>query len=118
MKLTNGDIFGAQQSLKQLIEYKLPVLTSYKLVKLVNKLNEQFTIIDDVREGLIKKYGGLNDKGQMSVKQGTKEWDKFIDEFNELLEQEVELVIEKVKLPDTIEIEPSVLMPLEKFIVM
>ena len=131
MRLVNGDIFTAQEPLRKLIEQKFPVMVSYKLSKLAQKLNEQFKVVEEVRQGLIKKYGEANDKGQTMVSQESKGWAKFVDEFNELMAQEVEIVIEKVKLPEKVaatcdkcnhnmdkafEIEPSVLMALDKFI--
>ena len=116
MKLQNGDIFTAQEPLRKLIEQKFPVIVSYKLSKLAQKLNEQFKVVEEVRQGLIKKYGKADDKGQIAVSQESKDWVKFVDEFNELMAQEVEIVIEKVKLPETFEIEPSILMALDKFV--
>ena len=117
--------------MRKLIEQRFPVMVSYKLAKLVNKLNEQFKVIEAVRLGLIKKYGEANDKGQTIVEQEGEQWAEFVGEFNELMVQEVELVIEKVKLPEVVagtcdkchhnmdrmlEIEPSTLMALDKFV--
>jgi len=116
VKLTNGEIWNAQEPLRKLLEQKFSVMVSYKLVKLVQKLNEQFMVIEEVRNGLIKQYGKKDKKGNISVKPGDSNWNKFIKEFNELMEQEIEIVVEKIKLPDSFEIEPSVLVPLEKFI--
>ena len=131
MKLTNGDIWGSQEPLKVLIGQKFPVLVSYKLSKLVMKLNEQFKVIEEVRNGLIKKYGVADEKGQITVKPDGENFPKFVDEFNELMSQEVEIAPGKVKLPEKVaatcdkcnhnmdknfEIEPSILMQLDKFI--
>jgi hypothetical protein len=118
MKLTNADIFSAREPLQKLVNEKLPVVVSYKLAKLANKLNEQFQIIESVRQGLVKKYGKPTEDGQsVSIKQDSEDWTRFVEEFNELMSQEVELVVEKVKFANvTLDIEPSVLMALEKFI--
>ena len=131
MKLTNGDIWGAREPLMKLIEQKFPVMVSYKLAKLVTKLSEQFKVIEEVRQGLIKKYADTDENGQLSVKQESKNFPKFAEEFNELMALEVEIVVEKVKLPEKVastcdkcshnmdkafEIEASVLMSLEKFV--
>jgi len=131
MKLLNGDIFTAQEPLKKLIEQKFPVMVSYKLSKLVMKLNEQFKVIEEVRQGLIKKYGEADEKGNTQVKPEDENFPKFVEEFNELMSQEVELVIEKVKLPEKVaatcdkcnhnmdkafEIEPQILIALDKFV--
>ena len=131
MKLLNGDIFGAQEPLRKLIEQKFPVMVSYKLSKLVMKLNEQFKVIEEVRNGLIKKYGETDEKGQTSVKPEGENFPKFVSEFNELMAQEVEIVVDKVKLPEKVaatcdachhnmdklyEVEAQTLIALDKFI--
>jgi hypothetical protein len=131
MKLTNGDIFTVREPLQKLITEKFPVMVSYKLAKLVNKLNEQNKVIEEVRQGLIKKYGEKDDKGNTQVKQEGENWVKFVGEFNELMSQEIELVIDKVKLPEkvsstcdsckhnmdkTYEIDAQTLIALDKFI--
>ena len=131
MKVKNGDIFLAREPLAKLMEVKLPVKASYQVAKLANKFNEQLKVIDEVRNGLIRNYGEKDDKGQTKVSQDNPNYQKFIDEFTELLDQEVEIVIEKVRLPEKVaatcdkcnhnmdrllELEPSILMSLEKFV--
>lgn len=118
MKLTNGEILNAKMPLQQLVANKFPVRTSLALVQLVQKLNEVMVPVEEVRSGLIKTYGKpIPDKpGQAGVQPGDENWEKFLAEFNELMEQEVEIVFEPVALPDTLEIEPTILMALEKFV--
>jgi len=116
MKLTNGDIFKAKEPLQRLIDERLPVLTSYKLAKLASKLNDQLRVIDEVRQGLIRMYGEPGERGQVVVAENSENFPKFVEEFDELMALEIEIVIEKVKLPETLEIEASALMALEKFI--
>jgi hypothetical protein len=131
MKVTNGIIYAAREPLQSILSEKFPVKTSYGLVKLATKLSEQFKIIEDVRNGLIKKYGKEKANKQFTVEQESEEFPKFVDEFNELMAQEVEVDITKVKLPEKVaatcdkchhnmgkayEIEPRILMALDSFI--
>ena len=118
MKLTNGEILNAKVPLQQLVANKFPVRTSLALVKLVHKLNEVMGPVEEVRSGLVKTYGKPDEKNrnQTRVSPEDEGWDKFQEEFVELMSQEVEVVIEKVELPDTLEIEPAILMALEKFV--
>ena len=133
MNLTNGEIFNAKEPLQKLMEVKLPVKASYDVAKLANKLNEQLKVIGDVRTGLIKTYGKPNPENsqEISVDPQGEGFAKFAEEMDTLLAQEVEVVFDKVKLPEKVaatcdkcdhnmdkafEIEPSVLMALEKFI--
>ena len=120
MKLNNGEIFSAREPLSKLIEQKFPVKVAYGLAKIANKLNDQLKVIDNVRDGLIRTYG-KEEEGQIRVTPDDENFLKFVEEVKELMAQEVEVVFEKAKLPEkvdgkTIEIEPSVLMALEKFI--
>ena len=116
MKLTNGEVFSAREPLMKLLEERLPVKCSYKLAKLANKLESALKAIEKVRSGLVKKHGEKNEKGQMQVKEGSAGYDLFVDEFNELMALEVEIIADKVQLPEDLTIEPRTLMALEKFI--
>lgn len=131
MQLTNGEIFTSREPLQKLLGQKFPVKTAYGLARLANKFQEQLKIIEEVRNGLVTKHGEKDGKGQTSVKPEGESWEKFVAEFNELMAQEVELVFDKVKIPEKVagtcdkchhnmdvvlEIEPNVLMALAKFV--
>ena len=133
MKLENGTIFMAREPLQKLMEQKFPVMVSYKLAKMTSAINEQLKVIDEVRNRLIKTYGKADKDNpqQISVPQDSKGFPKFMEEFSTLMSQEVEVTFDKVKLPEkvaatcdkcshnmdkSLEIEPSVLMALDKFI--
>ena len=118
MKLTNAEISNAKEPLQELVKHKFPVKTSLELVKLVHKLNEFLIPIEQVRDGLIKTYGTPDPKNpqNIQIQPGDENWAKFTEEFAELMTQEVEVVFTKVKLPETLEIEPAIVMALEKFI--
>lgn len=109
---------------------KFPVKTAYALAKLGIKLNEPLAVIDQVRKGLIDKYVPKDERGRQKTKQGDggmvfdmppEAEAKLNEEFSELLDQSVEVVFEKVKLPEgsdgkVIEVEPVILMALMKFV--
>ena len=133
MNLNNGEIFTAREPLLKLLGEKFPVKVSYGLAKLASKLNEQLKVIDDVRNGLVKTYGEPDKENpqQIRVNPESENFGKFVEEMNELFAQEVEVVFEKVKLPEKVaatcdachhnmdkmlEIEPNVLMALERFV--
>jgi hypothetical protein len=118
MKLTNSEIYNARQPLEKLTEIKLPIRVSYELAKLASKLNEQLQIIEKVRLGLIKTYGTPQEDNPSLYKviPGSEGYSQFFNEFGVLMLQEVDIVFDRVELPDTLEIEPSILMALEKFI--
>ncbi len=121
MKLTNNEVWNSRESLLKLMEERFPVKTAYELAKLARKLKDQYEVIEDVRNGLVQTYGEKNESGQVSVETTSKNWAKFLEELTELMDTEVEIVCNKVRLPEkvdekTIAIEPTVLMALERFI--
>jgi len=129
MKLTNGEIFGSKEALSILAQMELPVKTSFGIAKLAVKLSGSYQAIDDVRNGLIKTYGEAKEDGQMEIippndpvgRPKSPNWEKFVSEYNELMAQTVEVVIDKVKLPaevdgHALQIAPNILMALEKFV--
>ncbi len=123
MELTNGEIFKAKRPLDTLMVNKLPVKVSYGLAKLSSKLNDQFQVIETVRRGLCQTYGTPDprDARQFNVLpeidgNTNPKYGKFVEEIEELMTQTVEIVIDVVTLPDTLEVEPVVLMALDKFI--
>jgi len=133
LKLNNGEIFTAREPLAKLLGEKFPVKVAYGLAKLANKLNDQLKVIDDVRNGLIKTYGEADpdNKQQIRVNPEGENFVKFAEGLNELFAKEENIDIQVVKLPEKVaatcdkcnhnmdkmlEIEPSILMVLEKFV--
>lgn len=53
---------------------------------------------------------------QIKVDPQSEGFPKFMEELGELMAQEIEIVYEVVTLPDTLEVEPTVLMALDKFV--
>jgi len=116
MKVTNREIFCAREPLSLLMQEKLPVKCGFKLAKLANKLNVLLKDIEDTKNGMVKKYGKPNEQGKLQVKQDDAAFEKFREEFEELMDIEVEIVVERTALPADLAIEPKTLMALEKFI--
>lgn len=123
MKLLNGEIYNAVQSLNELFEKDWPVSVSLSLAKLSNKLSEPFDAIEKVRVGLVSKYLPIDENGNKGseIKPEDDNWGKFSEEFFELMAQDTELVFDVIKLPSKIDgkavvVNPKILVPLEKFI--
>ena len=118
MRLKNSEIFNARTPLEELLRQRLPIKTSYKLAQTAAKLNEQLTIIDRVRLGLFETYGEKDPVNRLKVNidPQSENFPKFASELGELMSEEVDMDIEVITLPDTLEIEPASLMLLEKFI--
>lgn len=138
MKLTYGEINNAKGPLGELMKVKLPVKTSIELAKLATKLDAPIKEIEQVREGLVKMYGRPDPQRPSVVKVDAEiplvkdgkpvladgkpvmvanpDYPRFLTEYGELMRHEVEIVVNKIALPETLEIEPTVVMALEKFV--
>ncbi len=120
MKLTNAEIFNVKEPLARLAKEKLPIKTSLAVLKLINKINEHLIPASTVKNDLIARYGTTSKEGEFAdvpiCKPADKDYPKFIVEYQKLCELEVDIDIDTILLPDTLEIEASVLMALEKFV--
>ena len=133
MKLTNGEIFIAKEPLQKLLAEKPPFAVSYGLAMLASKLDSQLGVIEKVRVGLFQTYGTPNPENPRQLRRPPQmieddnknmvenpQATKFVSEYNELMSKEIEIVIDIVEIPSTVElnIEPNVLLALLKFIKM
>lgn len=116
MKLTNGDIWNARGALQKLAQIPMPAKVSWQVARLAGKANGELALIERIRVGLVNKYGVPNDQGQAAVPPNTPQFASFVKEFEELMAQEIELDGAVISLPGSLEIEPSALMALEKFV--
>lgn len=96
MKLKNGVIFNATEALNKLATSDLPIKVVYNLKKNMDAINEQLKVINESRNSLIKKYGH-DDKITQDDKEAMQ---KFVSDFNEILEIEEEVDIRTFTLED------------------
>ncbi len=120
MEISNAELMNVKAPLQELAKVKLPVKTSLEVLKLIQKLNEFLVPVEQVQNNLIKQYGhpeaDAPNSGRVVILPSDENYPKFMEEIAELVGQKNEIVFNKVKLPETMEIEPGVLMALEKFI--
>jgi hypothetical protein len=120
MKLQNQDIVEAKTALAELMKVRLPMRESIAIAHLDLKLREPLEAFIKVRDSLFEKYEirrVRNEDGQVQFTSDKEENAKaFTEEFNELLRMEVDFEFDKIKLPETLEVEPSVLLALERFL--
>ena len=118
MKLSNGEIFKAREPLSKLMETKFPIKVAYELAKLRAALEPQLAVVEEVRRDLVQTYGEADPENpqRRTVNPQSEGFPKFAEDFGILMAQEVEIELTVVELPDTLEIEPSTLMALDKFI--
>ena len=118
MKLTNGEIYNAREALEKLTQAKLPLRASYDLAVMATKLRNQLMVIEKIRLDLLQTYGDKDENrpNHLSIIPQSEKFPQFAEELGKLMTIEVDIDIEAVTLPDTLEIEPATLMALDKFI--
>lgn len=133
MEFTNTEILRAHEPLEQLMKAKFPVLVAYGLAKLANAVGAQYKVIEATREALVMSHGtpveGMPTRKQ--IQPGDKGFPEFAVEFGTLLAETTDVDFEVVEIPFTVgatcgtcherieiplEIEPYVLVALERFI--
>lgn len=118
MKLTNGELDNLQGPLTDLLKEKLPIATSFKLAKLAASLQEPVRVMQTCKEKIYATHGTPDPKNPALVRidpQG-EDFPKFAKDLGELMAQEVDIDFEPVALPGTVQITPSVLMALDRFV--
>jgi hypothetical protein len=116
LKLTNAEIMNSKEPLQELVKLKLPIKTSLALMKLVQKFNEHLVPAEEIKDRLVGEYGTDQGNGKMGIGPGDENWPKFMADYAELVAQEVEVDVEIVALPATVEISPADLMAIEKLV--
>lgn len=93
MTITLGEIFTAKAPITKLMNQSLPLKASYRLSKMVDKLNEEYNRINDFQKKTMLKYGSEKD-GIIQVDEDKAE--DYRKEFEELLEEEIELPFDPI----------------------
>jgi len=100
MKIKIGDIVSSIEGVKQLQEINFPVKVSYRLMRLVNKLQTELNSYEEKRIDLIKKYGDAPDeKGAINVTDPEK-IALFRKDLQEIFDLEVDIDFEPIKIDD------------------
>jgi len=114
LKLKLGELNIVLDSLNKLIDKEISIKTSYKLSKLTKRLIDEHSIYEKNRMKLINKYAEkdadnniiINKEDNSTTVIGENKIN-FNKEFTELINIEMELEFEKIKLDDLGEISIS-----------
>ncbi|MBP02922.1 MAG: hypothetical protein CMM25_08950 [Rhodospirillaceae bacterium] len=105
MKLQLRDIFNAKEAFARLLDEPVATETALHIRGLVNDVNEHFATLEEERNDLIKKLG--------TEKDGTYEFtpenqQQFMEQFDTMLEREVEYDWNQMSIKDLGEAKISV----------
>lgn len=113
MKTKLKTIVNAREAVGRLAGQALPVSVSYRVAKLVKAMNEELRVYEAERVKVCEKCGTLNEaEGKYIINKG----EEFNRELSSLLDMQVELNVEKVTLPETLNITPHDIIALEEFV--
>jgi hypothetical protein len=97
MKIKLAEIKMIEGSLKKVVDKDLPIQLAYRFGKFLKSLNIELQNIEEQRIKLIKKYAVQPQQGQEIKVADGKEPD-FYNEFNQLLQQEVNIDFDPIPL--------------------
>jgi hypothetical protein len=113
IKITLNEIVGNAENLKELQTIKLPVKISYRIMRLVNKLDPILKVYDEKRNELVKEFGEpVDEQGNKKVTDPAK-LKLFAEKLGELLKTEENIDFDLLKIEDLgdVKIEPKLLIP-------
>ena len=115
MKVKYNEIVNASEPLSLLSKKEMSVKEAVGIARIIKVLREEFVIYQDKQKELLDKYSEPMEDGR--YKFNDEESAKcFNDNYTELLNYEVELDIEPVKLISDIKIDADTIIAVEKFI--
>ena len=102
MKVKLAVVVSASEAMGRLASQAMPASTSFRIAKNLKVVQSELESYDETRKKLIEKHGK---DGEISP--DSKNWEKFIDEMNELLGTEIDLKIDKIKQSTLSKVEVS-----------
>lgn len=116
MKIKVGDLYNLSLGLNDLSSKELPIALAFKIQRAQKVVSEELIASDKVRQKLIEKYKEKElDNGDVQIKKD--KLAEFNAKINELMEQEIELNIDKININDlekaVKKVKPQTLMQLE-----
>jgi single-stranded DNA-specific DHH superfamily exonuclease len=94
MKVSLGEIYMSTSAMNKMIDASLPAKLSFRLVRAMREMNDVLKNLEEERSKLIKKYGKDNGDGNITVSEENKS--QFLEEFTNLLSEEIEIQWEPI----------------------
>jgi hypothetical protein len=116
MTLKLGQLKNSEQALVALSNCTLPIALAYRISKVLKVIVSELSDLEEARQKLVQKYG-VEQEGNVVVT--NENIDAFVEEFNPLLSEEVEIPFEPFSvesLPETVSLTPMQLSQLSFFI--
>ena len=98
------EIYELNEGLKAIVDKELPIKMAFLIQKNMSMMEDEIKNAEVIRQKIIKKYEdeeatkNLKEQGKIQLKKDKLE--DFNKEFNELMEQEVDIKLKKIKIDD------------------
>lgn len=98
VKINLKDILNAKPTIEKLLGEPLPAIMAYELRKFFKIIEEEFDNFNKIKNDKIIEYGEKKEDGTYFIDKDNKNYQKFIDEINELLDKEIEINSPKLNI--------------------
>ena len=96
MKVKLIDVYNSVPVMNKIIETPMNASLAFQLTRLLKTLNDEMKTIEEQRIKLVEKYGSKTEEDAVVVSDENKE--KFLSEFTELLNTDVDLTWEQLSI--------------------
>lgn len=101
MKLTLNSIMNSEEVLNKLANKQgLKAKTSFALAMNIKALSEPINTLENVKNDLVRKYGEKEGEDSYVVNRDSKNFDKFVEEYRNLMDTETDVKIKKIKIDE------------------
>lgn len=98
MKVTLAQIKNSEIVLAKLLNAELPIQVSFRLSKLIKRINEELVEFESSRQKLFEKYGEQQADSTIKIKDEFQK--EFLSQINALLGEQIELPDVKVSISE------------------
>ncbi len=98
MEVTLGQIYASFNLLNKVVDQQLPVRMAFRFTRLIRELNKEYTSLESLRDGLVKKYGEAVEDQEGAFRVADDQREAFMTDFQDLLQETVEIQWELVSI--------------------
>jgi len=123
IKIKLSDVVNATETFNKIMQQSFKGSLAFKIARLARELDKEMQTFNEERQKIIQKYGNKDENGELIIdKNGNVKFDntkleEINQEFNSLLETELEINADKLPMDsiDNFEITPQEMLNIEVF---
>ncbi len=98
MEVTLGQIYASFNLLNKVVDQALPVRLAFRFTRLIRELNKEYTSLETLRDGLVKKYGEAVEGQEGAFRVSEDKREEFMTDFQDLLTETVDIAWELISV--------------------